>query len=624
MDIFYKVIALLGGLSMFLYGMRMMGDALKSSSSGKMREFLGRVTDKPVMAFIFGMLVTCMIQSSTATIVLTVGLVGAGLMTFRQSIGIVFGANVGTAITAQVIRLMDVQAGATSILYFFKADNLAPIALIIGIVCIMFIKSDKSKSIGNVAIGFGILFMGLIFMSNAVGDMREGLSGMLTAFEGNYILGFGSGVLVTGIIQSSSAVIGILQSMASSVGVKFCGVFAIIIGVNIGDCLTTFLVSRIGAKPEQIKTAMVHVEYNICAAILITITLTILRSTGMLSDDIWNMTLNSGGVANVHGLFRLVPAVCLLPFSGLFAKLTDKLIKEEPTDDEDAAIEAALRLLDKRFIANPAVALEQVEAVIFHMSEVAVHNYQACVDQIFKYEEARNGRLKAREEQLDRMMDAASEYLLAVMPNITLEKNMRTFNFLSKALTIVERIGDLAVNIADDTLRLKKYDRAYSKAALKEIKVITLAVGDILTKTQTAFVNEDEVMTRDVEPIEEVIDDLIQELKDRHIVRMAQNVCDSYASIQYEDMLSNLERISDKCSDLAVFMLSIMDPAIAGAEHEYLHILHHSDNARYQDMYTRTRSKYFDLLKEMTELEIFSETPEDEVGDALKLIPTEE
>lgn len=623
MDIFYKVIALLGGLSMFLYGMRMMGDALKSSSSGKMREFLGRVTDKPVMAFIFGMLVTCMIQSSTATIVLTVGLVGAGLMTFRQSIGIVFGANVGTAITAQVIRLMDVQAGATSILYFFKADNLAPIALIIGIVCIMFIKSDKSKSIGNVAIGFGILFMGLIFMSNAVGDMREGLSGMLTAFEGNYILGFGSGVLVTGIIQSSSAVIGILQSMASSVGVKFCGVFAIIIGVNIGDCLTTFLVSRIGAKPEQIKTAMVHVEYNICAAILITITLTILRSTGILTDDIWNMTLNSGGVANVHGLFRLVPAVCLLPFSGLFAKLTDKLIKEEPTDDEDAAIEAALRLLDKRFIANPAVALEQVEAVIFHMSEVAVHNYQACVDQIFKYEEARNGRLNAREEQLDRMMDAASEYLLAVMPNITLEKNMRTFNFLSKALTIVERIGDLAVNIADDTLRLKKYDRAYSKAALKEIKVITLAVGDILTKTQTAFVNEDEVMTRDVEPIEEVIDDLIQELKDRHIVRMAQNVCDSYASIQYEDMLSNLERISDKCSDLAVFMLGIMDPAIAGAEHEYLHILHHSDNARYQDMYTRTRSKYFDLLKEMTELEIFSETSEDEVADALKLIPTE-
>ncbi len=608
---------------MFLYGMRMMGDALKSSSSGKMREFLGRVTDKPVMAFIFGMLVTCMIQSSTATIVLTVGLVGAGLMTFRQSIGIVFGANVGTAITAQVIRLMDVQAGATSILYFFKADNLAPIALIIGIVCIMFIKSDKSKSIGNVAIGFGILFMGLIFMSNAVGDMREGLSGMLTAFEGNYILGFGSGVLVTGIIQSSSAVIGILQSMASSVGVKFCGVFAIIIGVNIGDCLTTFLVSRIGAKPEQIKTAMVHVEYNICAAILITITLTILRSTGILTDDIWNMTLNSGGVANVHGLFRLVPAVCLLPFSGLFAKLTDKLIKEEPTDDEDAAIEAALRLLDKRFIANPAVALEQVEAVIFHMSEVAVHNYQACVDQIFKYEEARNGRLNAREEQLDRMMDAASEYLLAVMPNITLEKNMRTFNFLSKALTIVERIGDLAVNIADDTLRLKKYDRAYSKAALKEIKVITLAVGDILTKTQTAFVNEDEVMTRDVEPIEEVIDDLIQELKDRHIVRMAQNVCDSYASIQYEDMLSNLERISDKCSDLAVFMLGIMDPAIAGAEHEYLHILHHSDNARYQDMYTRTRSKYFDLLKEMTELEIFSETSEDEVADALKLIPTE-
>ena len=241
---------------MFLYGMRVMGDGLKSSSGGVMKEALSRVTNNPALGFLFGMLVTCMIQSSTATIVLTVGLVGAGLLSFRQSIGIVLGANVGTAITAQIIRLMDLSAGSGSILYFFKADNLAPLALTIGMVCIMFLKSDKAKKAGGILSGFGILFMGLIYMSASVSTMGDSLGHLLTAFEDNYFLGFLSGIVVTGIIQSSSAVVGILQSMASSMGVRFCGVFAVILGVNIGDCLTTFIVSRIGAKPEQIRTAV--------------------------------------------------------------------------------------------------------------------------------------------------------------------------------------------------------------------------------------------------------------------------------------------------------------------------------------------------------------------------------
>jgi phosphate:Na+ symporter len=273
------------------------------------------------MGFLLGMLVACIIQSSTATIVITVGLVGAGFLTFHQSVGIVLGANVGTAITAQIIRLMDVSSGMDSPLYFFKADNLAPLALVIGIVCIMFLKSGSYKTVGSVACGFGILFMGLIYMSASVSTMGDSLGHLLTAFEDNYLLGFLAGVLVTGIIQSSSAVVGILQSLASTVGLNFCGVFAVIIGVNIGDCLTTFLVSRIGARPEQIRTAMVHVIYNIIAATLLIVSLTLLRLTGILSNDFWYMQLNSGGVANVHGAFRLIPAVILLPFSGILASL---------------------------------------------------------------------------------------------------------------------------------------------------------------------------------------------------------------------------------------------------------------------------------------------------------------
>ncbi|MCR5134299.1 MAG: Na/Pi symporter, partial [Clostridiales bacterium] len=326
MQVFYQVVSLLGGLALFLYGMRVMGDGLKSSSGGAMRTALEKATANPALAFLLGVLVTCMIQSSTATIVLTVGLVGAGFLKFRQSIGIVLGANVGTAITAQIIRLMDVSAGADSPLYFFKSDNLAPLALLIGMILIMFVKKRSATTAGTICMGFGMLFVGLMNMSAAVAEVSDSLSTLLVSFEDNYFLGFLSGVFVTGVIQSSSAVVGILQSIASTMGVHFCGVFAIIIGVNIGDCLTTYLVCRLGAKPEQIRTCMVHIIYNVFAAALIIAVLVIGHGTGLISDEIWNMPLKAGGVANVHGLFRLVPAVLLLPFSGLFANIAEKIV----------------------------------------------------------------------------------------------------------------------------------------------------------------------------------------------------------------------------------------------------------------------------------------------------------
>ena len=237
MDLFYKLIALLGGLAMFLYGMRVMGDGLKSCSGGAMKTALEKVTARPALGFILGMLVTCMIQSSHATIVLTVGLVGAGFLTFHQSIGVILGANVGTAITAQIIRLMDVETGAGGLLYMLNAENLAPLALIAGVVLIMFVKKSAAKNAGSIAAGFGILFMGLIYMRDAVSGLSGMVSGFLLALEGNYLLGFLTGAGATCVIQSSSAVIGILQSFASSFGLKLCGIVAVILGVNMGDSL---------------------------------------------------------------------------------------------------------------------------------------------------------------------------------------------------------------------------------------------------------------------------------------------------------------------------------------------------------------------------------------------------
>ena len=617
MQVFYQAVSLLGGLALFLYGMRVMGDGLKSSSGGAMRTALEKATANPALAFLLGVLVTCMIQSSTATIVLTVGLVGAGFLKFRQSIGIVLGANVGTAITAQIIRLMDVSAGADSPLYFFKSDNLAPLALLIGMILIMFVKKRSATTAGTICMGFGMLFVGLMNMSAAVAEVSDSLSTLLVSFEDNYILGFLSGVFVTGVIQSSSAVVGILQSIASTMGVHFCGVFAIIIGVNIGDCLTTYLVCRLGAKPEQVRTCMVHIIYNVFAAVLIIAALTILHATGILSDEIWNMPLKAGGVANVHGLFRLVPAVLLLPFSGLFANIAEKIVKDAPVNPEDEKIEANLRKLDPRLVTNPAIALDQSEQLIANMAEVALHNYDACRQQLFEFDPKREDRIQEREEMLDHMADAANRYIIAISPHVKLEKDNRTQNYQLKALVCFERIGDLAVNITGNIRNLREAKREFSPMAQQEMKIMLEAIRDILEMTAKAHINEDTSMAFQIEPMEEVIDAMVADLRGRHIYRMTHDQCDVINGIEFQNMLVNLERISDQCSDLAVYLLGRTDDSINGKEHEYIHNLHHSNNKEYLELFHDDYKKYFDQLNAVHPGEVFEaygeqqEIPED-------------
>ncbi len=581
---------------MFLYGMRMMGDSLKKSSGGAMKAALAKATSRPAIGFVFGMLVTCMIQSSTATIVLTVGLVGAGFLTFRQSVGIVLGANVGTAITAQIIRLMDVSAGSVSLLYFFKADNLAPLALTIGIICLMFLKSDKASNLGSILIGFGILFMGLIFMGQSVSAMGDSLTSLLTAFEDNYILGFLVGIVVTGIIQSSSAVVGILQTMASSVGVHFCGVFAVILGVNIGDCLTTFLVSRIGAKPDQVRTATVHVIYNVIAATLLAVALWIGRLTGLIPDSLWNLSLNSGGVANVHGIFRLVPAVLLLPFANKLADLAERIVPEKKGNEEDEAIEESLRELDSRLVTSATLALDQSQHLIRHMADIALHNFDAAFEQLFSYDVKRKERILQREDLLDRMADATNRYLVEVNPHIVLDRDRQLQSVQIKALTSFERSGDHAMNFAKDAEHLASHGGQFSDTALKEIRVAGDAVREVLRRTVEAYKTGDAELARSIEPLEEVVDSMVDTLTGRHIQRMTDGRCDVYSGIQFENMLSSLERISDQCSSLAVHILGLSDSNIRGQEHQYVHNLHHSNDAFFWANYNENYEKYYARL----------------------------
>ena len=597
MEIFYSVIAFLGGLAMFLYGMRVMGDGLKSSSGGAMKNALAKVTNKPVMGFLLGMLVACIIQSSTATIVITVGLVGAGFLTFHQSVGIVLGANVGTAITAQIIRLMDVSSGMDSPLYFFKADNLAPLALAIGIVFIMFLKRGSYKTAGNVACGFGILFMGLIYMSEVVSGFGESLSHLLTAFSNNYALGFLAGILVTGVVQSSSAVVGIIQSVASSVGVTFGAVFAVIIGVNIGDCLTTYLVSRIGAKPVQRRTAMIHVIYNVFAAVLCFLLVFIGRSTGILSDEFWNATLNSGGVANIHGCFRLIPAVVLLPLTRVFENIACRLIPDEPIEEEDRNAIEALDALDERLFTSPALALDQAERVVVQMSEIAAHNFDAAVQQLFNYDPKRDERIEARENLLDSMTDAANKYVVSLSPYVTREVDNQHQNRVLKSMICYERIGDLAVNINNEVKKLREENKVFSYTALSELRIAFDSIYEIMDITSEAYRIKDLDLASKVEPLEEVVDDLVEELNARHVYRMVNELCDPLNGIRYQSILTNVEHISDKCSDIAIYIMEGVNTSIFGQEHTFIHDLHHSSTEEYTENYNSEHIKYFKALE---------------------------
>lgn len=597
MDMFFKIVSLLGGLAMFLYGMRIMGDGLKSSSGSALKAVLDKVTNKAYMGFLLGLLVTCMIQSSKATIVLTVGLVGAGFLSFRQSIGIVLGANVGTAITAQIIRLMDISAGSTSILYFFKSDNLAPMALIVGMILIMFVGTRRSQNAGTIFMGLGILFVGLMNMSSAVSSMGEVLNSFLLSFEDNYLLGFLGGVAATCIIQSSSAAVGILQSVASSVGVSFCAVFAVILGINMGDCLTTYFVCRINAKKEQIQTVLIHIIYNVFALALTVIVLMVLRMTGVLDDSFWYMTLDSGGVANVHGIFRLVPAVIFLPFTGMFAKISEMLVRDDEKDPEEEENEKLLRELDPHLLANPALALNESHHLIVHMGKNALKNYMDTIDVMKNYDEKKIGKINSRENALDRMADAANRYLVEVSPNIMTEKDEQNQNFQMKAIICFERIGDLCVNIIAGISHMHDSEADMSEAAKTELPIAFMAVNQILGRTVTAYQDDRTDLARKVEPLEEVVDELIDELKERHLGRVKRQECNTGIALDYQEILQNLERISDQCSDLGVYLLARDDNYIRGMEHRYIHNLHHRPDKEYAMEYAIQYDRFFDMLR---------------------------
>lgn len=596
MDAILIAIKLLGGLAMFLYGMEIMGDGLKQGSGTVLKNVLGKLTHNVVLGLLTGTLVTAVIQSSTATIVLTVGLLGAGILNLRQAVSIVLGANIGTTVTAQIIRLMDIESSGGSILVFFKPDTLAPIALVLGIILVMFVKKETSKNVGTIAIGFGVLFTGLMSMTSAVEPLSESQAfvDILSYFSNMPLLGIVTGLVLTVIVQSSSAMVGILQALSSTGVITFELVYPIIMGINLGTCVTTALVCSIGSSKDAKRTGIVHIVFNSIGTVLFMIGMTILRKAGFMAD-LWESVVDSGVIANFQTLFNLITAIVLLPFTGMLVKIACVFVK----DDEEVVEETypELAALDKKLMMAPKLALNEVNKFAAHMAQVAKDNMTLSMEQFKKYDSKRAEEIAANEERLDVFTDSADTYLIQLSKNIEAESDNRWRNMLMQCIRDVERIGDYATNFDEMAKKMADSELSFSESAIKEIDILDDAVQEILRLTVQALENDSEYDARRIEPLEEVIDDMVLLLKNRHTTRLCQGICSINSGLIFMDMLTYYERTADQCSSIAMLMLGKNNEEIMKNHHLYLQELHASGDQSYLAEQENRKEQYLVQLE---------------------------
>ena len=591
----FNVITLLGGLAMFLYGMRMMGDGLKESSSGTLKVAMEHVTNNPFKAFLLGLAVTAIIQSSTATIVITSGLVGAGIITLRQSLGIIVGANVGTTVTGQIIRLLDVDDSATSWLQFFKPSTLAPLALIIGMLLIMAFKFKNSNRIGNIAIGFGILFSGLMNMTSSVTSLTDSglFEDMFARLGSNPVIGYLTGAGIAFLLQSSSATVGILQAFSMTGLLSWNAIYAVIVGIYLGDCVTTAIVCSIGAKAEAKRVGLVNILFNLGKSALVLIGVTIAHKTGLL-DSLWTRTVNSGIIADTNTIFNLACALLLLPLMSVFEKLSRRLIKEKPS--KAGKYDELLEALSPVFFKTPALALRSCYNALMAMYTSSRTNIEKAMNLLHVYDEKVVEEIMEEEENIDMLNDEISNYLVALSPHIKEEYQVHILNEYYKIVTEFERLGDHATNIAEMAQDLDHKSLHFSDDAIREIDVLEELIYRILDLTRLAFEKRDVDSAMQIEPLEEVTDDMVNALHDLHLERLRKGTCSVDVGSSFLNLLSDLERISDVCSNVGVATLTRVNTNLESRAHEFISSLHSGHDETFNERYSAAHKEFFNKL----------------------------
>lgn len=556
-----SLLYLVGGLALFIYGMTTMGSGLERAAGAKLEKTLEKMTGNVVSGLLMGLAVTAVIQSSSATTVMVVGFVNAGIMTLRQSVGVILGANIGTTVTAQILRLDSTGTLSDSlIMQLLKPRNLAYIAVLAGIIVMMLAKKKRTRDIADILIGFGILFIGMSTMEAAVSPLAElPQFSQLFATISNPVLGVLVGALVTAIIQSSSASVGILQALSTTGVITYAAAIPIILGQNIGTCITAFL-SSVGGSKNARRTAMVHFYFNMIGSIIFLIAVYGLNAA--IGFTFWDIPIDKGGIANFHTLFNVVVTLLFLPITKLLVWLAEHTV---PADEEKPD---PLAKLEPRFLATPSLAFDQCQKCISEMGGAAKENFLLATGQIFTGVEPSQKEFKEREAFLDRAEVEIGKYLVSMQSNLP-EGGRHLHAEMMHALSDFEKIGDYSQNIMDGYTEFREAGNRFTDNAVRELRVMCDAVGELIDLTVESYTTRSASVARSVEPIEEVVDFLKDKLTNRHIERLNDGSCTVVNGITFLEMIHDLEKIGDHCSNIAIYTIQLSEGVQTFDTHGY-------------------------------------------------------
>lgn len=573
---FFDLLSMIGGLALFLYGMNLMGDGLAKASGGRMESILEKLTGNSVKAVLLGAGVTAVIQSSSATTVMVVGFVNSGIMRLEQAVGVIMGANVGTTITSWILSLTGIES-SSFLVRLLKPTSFSPVLAIIGVAMLLFSKKEKRQSVASILIGFAVLMFGMDTMSAAVKPLAQepAFTGILTAFS-NPVLGMLAGVVLTAVIQSSSASVGILQALCLSGAVGYNTAIPIILGQNIGTCVTA-MISGVGASRNARRAALVHLYFNIIGTVVFMGVFYLLDAA--FQFPFMEKPADALGIAVVHSCFNVSATLLLLPFSRGLVKLacltTGGGVQEQSHQEDEV-----LQHLDPRFLNTPAYAIEQSRNVAVSMAELAERAINLAMGLVTGYDSEKAQQVLELETRVDQYEDQLGSYLVKAGSRDLSERDNHSLSVMLHCIGDFERISDHAKNVQEAAQEMADKGVNFSEKALQELEVLRSAIRDILKITMRSFMDEDLELARQVEPLEEVIDALIQEIRQRHIRRLRKGSCTIELGFILTDIITNLERVSDHCSNIAVCLLEISEDEFD--THAYLEDMRREDNTEFR------------------------------------------
>lgn len=584
---FFSILTLLGGLALFLYGMQVMGDGLAKVSGGKLEKILENLTSSKWKAVLLGLAVTAVIQSSSATTVMVVGFVNSGIMKLTQAVGIIMGANIGTTVTAWILSLAGIES-SNFFISLLKPSSFAPILALIGIVLLMFTKSSRKKDIGVILVGFAVLMFGMETMSGAVkplADVPE-FTNLLLAFS-NPVAGVLAGTILTAIIQSSSASVGILQALCVTGAVPYSAAFPIIMGQNIGTCVTALL-SAIGANKNAKRAAMIHLYFNMLGTVIFLGVFYLLNS--VVHFSFMDSMATPAAIAVTHSIFNVTATLIWIPFSNILVKLACLTIRDSAEDVVAAGEDREFLILESRFLEKPAFAVEQGRTAARRMAEDSRKSLGTAFDLLHQYDAEGAKKIDKLEGKVDRYEDELGTYLVQLNNKDLSENDSHSVSIMLHCIGDFERISDHAVNIKESAEELHEKNLSFSPVAKAELRVVTAAVNDIVEKAFQVFDDQDTTKAAEIEALEELIDELTKEMKRRHINRLRSGECTIEMGFILSDLITSMERIADHCSNIGVCVTQVRENLYD--THSHLNALKNEDSDDFERCLEKVRQEY--------------------------------